>query len=179
MAEIPVEKKSNLTWLWILLALILLALLIWWAVGADDDEAELVEPVAVEETIVVDEEPVTPAVGEVTLAAILANPEQYIGTEFSGDVSVGGPLSEMTDRGFWVENNGQRMFALINDGPLEEPMDINPGQQLRISSGTVMSAASIGDLPGDELDADTRRIAEEQQVFLLVNEDDMEITQRP
>lgn len=176
MAEIPVEKKSSLAWLWILLGLILLALLIWWAVGADDDEVDLVEPVVVEEQVVVEDEPTLPVAGEATLATILANPAEYIGSEFSGEVDVDGPL---TDRGFWVESDGQRMFALIDDGPLEVPMDINPGQRLQISSGMVMSPASIGDLPGDELDADTRRIAEEQEVFLVVNEDDMEIIQRP
>jgi hypothetical protein len=176
MAEIPIEKKSNLTWLWILLGLILVALLIWWAVGSDDD-AEVVEPVAVEEQMVATEDDAAlPAEGAATLATILANPAQYVGSAFSGEVSVDGPL---TDRGFWVESDGQRMFALIDDGPREVPMDINPGQQLQISTATVTSPASIGDLPGDELDADTRRIAEEQEVFLVVDEDNMEIIQRP
>ena len=39
MAEIPVEKKSSMTWLWLLLAAILAALLIWW-ITADEDDAE-------------------------------------------------------------------------------------------------------------------------------------------
>tara|TARA_R110002072_G_scaffold22383_10_gene78127 strand:+ start:14318 stop:14848 length:531 start_codon:yes stop_codon:yes gene_type:complete len=176
MAEIPVEKKSSLAWLWILLALILLALILWWALSPEDDDSDLVEPVVVEEQVAVEEEPMLPAAGEATLAAILANPAQYVGSEFSGEVAVGGPL---TDRGFWVESDGQRMFALIEDGPREVPMDINPGQRLQISAGTVTSPTSIGDLPGDELDADTRRIAEEQEVFLVVDEDDMQIIERP
>jgi hypothetical protein len=42
--EIPVEKKSSMSWLWILLALLLAALLLWWLL---DDDDEVAEPVAV------------------------------------------------------------------------------------------------------------------------------------
>lgn len=43
MAEIPIEKKSSMGWLWALLALVLAALLVWWLVTAgDDDDADLV-----------------------------------------------------------------------------------------------------------------------------------------
>lgn len=41
MAEIPIEKKSGMGWIWAVLALILAALLIWWLVNASDDDAEL------------------------------------------------------------------------------------------------------------------------------------------
>ena len=38
MAEIPVHKKSSLAWLWWLLALIALALLLWWLFADNDDD---------------------------------------------------------------------------------------------------------------------------------------------
>lgn len=41
MAEIPVEKKSGKSWLWILLPLLLLGLLLWWIL--DDDSADGIE----------------------------------------------------------------------------------------------------------------------------------------
>lgn len=42
MAEIPIEKKSSMGWLWAVLALILAALLVWWLVSdSDDDDTEL------------------------------------------------------------------------------------------------------------------------------------------
>ena len=37
MAEIPVEKKSSLAWLWVLLGLILAALILWWLLSGDDE----------------------------------------------------------------------------------------------------------------------------------------------
>lgn len=50
MADIDVERKSGMGWLWWVLGLLLLALLLWWIfAAADDDEAEVavVDPVAV------------------------------------------------------------------------------------------------------------------------------------
>ncbi|MGB3795193.1 MAG: hypothetical protein WA957_02710, partial [Alteraurantiacibacter sp.] len=47
MAEIPVEKKSGVPgWLWLLLALILLALAIWWFASQADEPDETPEAVA-------------------------------------------------------------------------------------------------------------------------------------
>ena len=174
MAEIPVEKKSSKAWLWILLALILLALLIWWATDNDDDE--VANEVVGEQTIGAD--PVTPPEpvameSGVTIADILGNPTEYVGrNDFQSEVSVG---EVPTDRGFWVEDQGQRLFALIIDQPLEVPMDINSGQQLRITEGMVRDATFLSELPGVEIDADTRRIIEGQDAYLVVNEENVEI----
>ncbi|WP_126173987.1 hypothetical protein [Altericroceibacterium xinjiangense] len=169
MAEIPVEKKSNLTWLWVLLGLIILALLIWWAV--DDDEEEYIEPVAVEQTL---PQPVATAPG-VTIGNILGDPASYVGRDdFQAEVTV--PTdAEMTDRGFWIEDEGQRLFTIIIDGPMEEPKHINPGQTLRISQGMLRDSTYIPEIPGDPLDADTRNIAQAQPVFLVADESNIEI----
>jgi hypothetical protein len=172
MAEIPVEKKSSSSWLWILLAIIVLALLLWW-IFADNDEEEVAvaEPVAVEQ-----QADVGAAAGPMTIAAVLANPADYYDMEgFTIDATVG---DEITDRGFWIESGGSQMFALIVDQPREEPIDINPGAELRITGGTIRNPADIGqDLPGDELDQDTQRILQEQEAVLVVNESNIDITE--
>lgn len=180
MAEIPVEKKSSMSWLWILLALILAALLLWWLFSAgDDDEFEPVgDEVAVVETVDTEAVDGTAAPGgAMTLAAILANPSAYYGREgFTGEVTVAGPL---TDRGFWIENEGNRMFAIVIDQPAERPIDINPGATLRLNGGTVRDPSTItaADIKGDALDQDTMNVLQDQEAVLVINEANIEITQ--
>lgn len=175
MADIPVERKSNMAWLWILIGLVLLALIIWWATSDSEEELPADEIVGAE-TIGAD--PITPPepVGleaGVTIADILGAPNDYIGTnDFQAEVAV---ADVPTDRGFWVEDQGNRLFAVIIDNPQEQPKDINPGQQLRISEGMVRDATFLADLPGAPLDQDTQRIATDQDVFLVVDESNIEM----
>lgn len=71
MAEIPVHKKSSLAWLWILLALLLLGLLLWWLLSDDNDA----ERVAGSETQVVESvAPVTAAEGDTATAGAVGTP---------------------------------------------------------------------------------------------------------
>lgn len=172
MAEIPIEKKSSNTWIWILLAAVLLGLLLWWLLADNNDDAVTTEPVAVEQTA----EVATAApemAGTMTIASILANPAAYYGREgFTGEVAVGGPL---TDRGFWIENDGSRMLAIIIDEPREVPLDINPGQTLRISGGTIRNPADVESLPGVPLDQDTINAMQGQEAVLVVDESNIEI----
>jgi hypothetical protein len=165
-------------WLWALLALVLLALLIWWA--TDDDEADLVgdadTELVGEETVGVDPvtppEPVAMEAG-ISLADVLANPSEYVGrSDFQDEVQV---AEVPTDRGFWVEDQGRRMFAVIIDNPQEQPKDINAGQQLRITEGMIRDATTLADLPGAPLDANTERLAREQDAYLVVDETNIEI----
>lgn len=176
MAEIPVERKSGSKWwLWLILLLLVVAL-IWWLVGeGDDPELEAVDTVAVEESADLDSVDAT-ATGEMTLAAILANPSSYYGMEgFTGEVEVGGPL---TDRGFWIENEGARMFAIVIDDPAERRIDINTGATLRLDGGTVRDPSTISatDIEGDALDEDTVNAISDQEAVLLIDESNMEIT---
>lgn len=174
MAEIKLERRSSgAKWLWILLFLLLLALLAWWLWPDAEpvDEIEDTTVGVVEPAPVVTPEPldVEPAVGTegIPVAEIAANPLDWVGRTVSGQVEVG---EVPTDRGFWVEGGGERVFALIVDEPLEEPVDINQGQTLDISTATVRSADDREGLAGDPLDADTEAILTEQEVFLLVPE---------
>ena len=45
MAEIRVEQKRGLGWLWALIALVIVVLLIWFFMAGADDEIEPVAPV--------------------------------------------------------------------------------------------------------------------------------------
>jgi hypothetical protein len=174
MAEIPVEKKSSMGWLWVLLALILAALLIWWIVKDEDDVETAAVETAETETLAT-ESPTAADAMPMTLAAITAQPQSYIGQQFTGEVGVAGPL---TDRGFWIENDGARMFALIIDQPMEVPMDINAGQRLQISGGTIRAGGEMTDVEGAPLDDDTRAILADQDAFLIVDEARIEILER-
>ncbi|WP_156841282.1 hypothetical protein [Novosphingobium aquimarinum] len=191
MAEIPVERKKSNAWIWILLAFILAALLLWWAVSSsDNDDAALTQAEPAAATSMAPYDGATENMGEkaaasganadadadaLTIADIFATPEQYIGRDdFSAEVD---SPKVPTDRGFWVEQKGRRMFALIVDAPSDAYKDINPGQRLRITNGMIRDASSIGDLPGKPLDADTRKIIEDQPAFLVVDEKNIEILQ--
>ena len=171
MAEIPVEKKSNLKWLWILLAVLVAALLLWWLLADNDGDADQLagDTAAVEQTVApADENAATPAV--MTIAAIVANPDAYYGKEgFEGTVTAAGPL---TDRGFWIENDGARMFALVIDAPAERRIDINPGATLRLDGGTIRQASTISadQIEGDALDQDTMDVLADQNAVLVIDE---------
>lgn len=170
MAEIPVEKKSGLGWLWILLAILLLGLLIWWATTAGDDDEIAVETETAE---IVTPQVVGTAPG-ISIGDILGDPAAYRGRDdFRAEVAV--PVdAEMTDRGFWIEDEGERLYVILNDGPMEVPVHINPGQTLRIDQGMLRDRTFFPNLPG-ELDATTESIAEQQPIFLVVDEDNIEI----
>lgn len=171
MAEIPVERKTSLAWLWILLAVLLIGLLIWWAASGDNDEELTVgtEPAAVVTT--------PESVGtapRISIGDILGDPAAYLGRDdFRAEVTVPAD-AEMTDRGFWIEDEGERLYVILNDGPMEEPIHINPGQTLRIDQGMLRDRTFFPDLPG-ELDATTENIAEQQPIFLVVDEGNIEI----
>ena len=65
--------------------------------------------------------------------------------------------------------------AVLVDNPQEVPIDINPGQRLRIREGVLCDATYLQQIPGEALDPDTKRLIEEQQVFLVVQEEAIEI----
>lgn len=187
------KSRSNIWW-WLVLLAFLAALVVWFIVRSDGNdeiaEADVAETDIAGEMGSIEEPPelfegedtamTQPATApgselDVTLAAIVENPAAYVGTD--GFDAQGVRVPEVpTDRGFWVENDGARMFALIIDNPQEVPKDINPGQTLDISGAMIRDASTISDdLPGDDLDQDTLNILNEQQAYLLVPEENIEI----
>lgn len=172
MADIDLERKKSggMGWLWWALGLLALVLIVWW-VWPDGEEAEFadvdVEPV----------ETVTPAttpepVGDisgVSIGDILGNPDGFIGETFPrAEVTV---VEVPTDRGFWIEDEGERLFAIIIDQPQDQAKDINPGQTLRIDEGTLRDRTFLPEISGVPLDPDTENLAEQQEIFLVVDEE--------
>ena len=178
MAEIPVERKSNKGWLWLLLVLLIIGAIIWWLLAeANEGEFDDADEVAIEQnadTMSVDE---TAQAGGMTIASILAAPEAHYGMDgFTGEFAVTGPL---TDRGFWIEQDGSRMFALIIDQPREEPVDINQGARVSLDGGTIRDPEDIasGQIEGVPLDQGTLDAIAGQEAILLVNEDNITISE--
>ena len=141
MAEIPVEKKSSMTWLWVLLALLLAALLLWWLLD-DDDEARVAEPAGVEaieaDRMVVDGVATnqTAAAGAVTdLGALLPTiAPQMVGQEVR---LTNVPVQEVvSDIGFWIgPSSDQRVFAVLS----EQRSPQQPGEGIaRVNQGATV-----------------------------------------
>jgi hypothetical protein len=180
MADIDIQRKSGSIWPWIL-GLLLLGLAIWGiAELLDNDEEAVVSPVVTEpvaapvtpEAVVV--APVAPApaaAGMIPVATILANPAEWAGRTTSGQARVAEVVS---DRGFWIEDGGQRLFVVKDESPLPGVADtqgaadtmasrnVTAGEMLQMS-GTVRTSAD--QLQGP-LDAQTRQIIAAQPVFL-------------
>lgn len=128
MAEIPVEKKSSMGWLWVLLALLILALLAWWLLDSDDEAVEYAETDAV----------VAAPVEPMAATGMLAVGE-------SVDLDNIRVTSLAGDMAFNADVNGQNMLVLFDQTPTpgdatEGEYDINPGSMLNIE-GSVRSAS--------------------------------------
>lgn len=168
MANIELERnQGGMSWLWWVLGLLALILILWWIwpdseteLGVVDEPMESVEPVTTPE-------PVATMAG-VTIGDILGSPDGFIDGSFPGaEVMV---VEVPTDRGFWIEDEGERLFAIVIDQPQEEFIDINPGQTLRIDQGMLRDRTFLPEIPGAPLDAATQAIAEQQDIFLVVDE---------
>ncbi|MBW3571800.1 MAG: hypothetical protein KY467_11900 [Gemmatimonadetes bacterium] len=175
MADINIERKKGAPWIWWLLGLLLLALLIWGISELlDDDEPEVA---AVPAATVPVAEPVATAAAPagLTIAEVLANPGAYAGQPFStGQVQVAQVVS---DRGFWIESNGQRLFVVKNESPetgvadVQGPPDtraarnINAGETVQIN-GTLYTTPDQLQPP---LDEQTRQALQGQPIVLQAN----------
>jgi hypothetical protein len=176
MAEIRVEKKSY-AWIWWLLALILLALLLWWMfAGRDEPEVAVTEPGVVAEEPAAELEPLPGAETEfgaqaegIPFAEILGTPADWAGRSVTGEVRVAEVVS---DRGFWVEDDqGQRLFVLLNEVP-GEIKEINAGQRIRMVDAQIYD--DLANVPG-EIDDQARQIIEGQPAVLVVDSLSVEI----
>jgi len=173
MPEISIQQKEGISWWVWLVGLILLALVIWWAIAAFNDRDRTNTP-ATSSTVTGS---ATTETEVLPLATILSSPAGYVGRTIQGVATVS---SVVTDRGFWVEQNGQRMFAVIDEsvGGQSEVADINVGQQLRFQ-GTVEDTARASQLAGvQNLKPDTRQIIQSQPAFLYMHAWNKEILNR-
>lgn len=161
------QRRRSAGWLWGALALVVVVLLVWWAWPQEEE-------VIVDREVATELEPLPPVAegpNGNTIVMIVDNPSEHVGQPF--------PRTEVrvaevpTDRGFWIEANGSRLFAILIDQPQEEPKDIQAGQSLRIEGGTLRDATFLDQIEGEPLDASTRGIAKEQNIFLVVDEDEI------
>tara|TARA_R110002072_G_scaffold15856_30_gene62844 strand:+ start:7265 stop:7732 length:468 start_codon:yes stop_codon:yes gene_type:complete len=125
MAEIPIEKKSGSKWLWILLALLALALIAWWILDDDgDDVVEYTDQAVVADTV--------PAATGMLVVGESVDMDGVEVTSLAGDMA------------FYIEMNGQQVPVFFDQVPTpgdatEGEYDINPGSILNIE-GEVRSA---------------------------------------
>lgn len=180
MADINVQRRGASFWPW-LLGLIVLALLIWGIMelfDRDDDEVAQAAPAPA----VVDPIPpasstspvaAAPTLTLIPVAAIVAAPSNY-GVPLDGTARV---TSVVSDRGFWIEEGGQRMFVVI-DEPKPEVKDIDAGDVVMIKQGRVYPSSNVNSIPG-ALDAETRRIIASVPTVLYVKAQNIEIQKKP
>jgi len=83
-----------------------------------------------------------------------------------------------TNRGFWIEDEGHRLFVIVIDQPREEFIGITLGQTLRIVEGMLRDRTFLTEVTGEALDADTEEIAKRQEVFLVLDEAHISILAR-
>ncbi len=187
MADIDIQRKSASAWPW-LLGLLLLALLGWILFEAmDNDEEVAAAPVVapvVEPAPGVNEvqplpdaanppTPVAQAPG-IVLSEIINSPATWTGKTVGGEVRVGDVVS---DRGFWIEDQGERLFMLINEVP-GEIKDINKGQTLRISEAMVYATNDMSKIPGT-MEPQAQQIARAQPVVLAADSRNIQILTAP
>lgn len=181
MAQIKVERKSSNIWIWWLLGLLLVALILWAVFEVLDDNAELaVAPVATQ-TMPPPPPPADPGTlptagtaAGIPVGQIVASPQSWSGRSVTGEVRV---TEVVSDRGFWTEADGQRIFVLLNEVP-REIKKINAGQRIRMTNATIHAAGDPSGLPGN-LDPQAQQIAGGQPVVLAVDSHNVEILGTP
>lgn len=138
MAEIPVEKKSSLAWLWWLLLLAGILALLWALFAAGDDSAEPIEDdmavVAVDTAVVADIDPVV-TTGAITSLAALSSLGDRIGADVNLDtVAVNRVIGDM---GFTIGEGVNETLVRFDevqtpDTAREGLIDVNPGSTVSI-----------------------------------------------
>ena len=183
MADIDIErkKKSPLPWVLGLLVLALLAFLLMRGCSDDDPEPAVVgtDTTTFTDTTMGAAPMASPATDTTAMGAAgaagagaAAAGAGWIGTVMAGTnagQTTGGDgivPETPSDRGFWIEENGQRVFAILAE-PMEQVKDIDPGQRVRISNARVLRGSEASQIPQD-VDAQARQTAQGQQYFLLV-----------
>lgn len=144
--------------------------------AAQEDASEGVAPVPA--AVVVAPMPPPPTeedTTEIPVDLIIVAPAPHLGQPVVGTAKV---TEVPYDRGFWIEKNGKRMFALIAQAPdMEQAVNIDPGQTIRLA-GVVYDSALASGISG-ELDAGTVKTIAEQPAFLLVDAHNITVLDNP
>ena len=181
MAEINVERKDTSIWPWIL-GLLLLALLAWgvYELMDNDVEAPVAEAPILPAPPVVDEvQPLPPGANPPTpiaqaagipVSQIIESPATWTGRRVTGEVQV---TEVVSDRGFWITDQGERLFVVLNETP-GEVRDINAGQTIRLTEAVIYT--DVNNIPGN-LEPQARQIAQNQPVVLAVDTRNVQMLQ--
>lgn len=162
MPELDIQQREHAGapwWAWLLGALALIAL-IWVGVEAfDNDRTARQAP----QEVVAGERQVIREGDLLPVAVILASPSSYFGQEVSGVANV---TEVISDRGFWVENEGQRAFVILGQGIPEAGVKVRAGDRITLT-GTFMESQKLGEMPEiGQLEADTRQAIAGQTGFI-------------
>lgn len=102
---------------------------------------------------------------EIPVDVIMVTPGPHLGQAVTGTAEV---AEVPFDRGFWIEKNGQRMFAMIAQSPdMEQAVNVEPGQTLRLA-GVIYSSDLASRISG-EVDPEAMNAIADQPAFLLVD----------
>ena len=153
MAEIPVEKKSSMAWLWWLLLLAGIIALLWWALADNDDvEEDVVTADVAEESYDTGTMNGGMNNGEVTAITGVAG-LAGLGDMIGRDVELSGvAVNEVvSDEGFTVGDGDNETLVMFDEARtpndnMEGGVDVNPGSNVTIR-GTVreFNAESVAD----------------------------------
>ncbi len=112
---------------------------------------------------------------EVDVARAVVTPIDYVGVAVKGTGTV---TEVVSDRGFWLEVDGKRLFAVVReDVPRPEMIEIRPGQTLQFT-GLMLSPGAKDDLAGS-LEQKTKNIIGGQPAFVAMHWRDIQIIQGP
>jgi len=178
MAEINIEKKrSAMPWVIGILVLLLVLWALWEIFDTDTVEpaAETVTPAAaltspVDAAVRMEPIPTPPPPtdaddSQIPVSVIVVGPAEYVARPVAGTARVAEVVS---DRGFWIEQGGQRIFAVLAQAPnMEQAVDVQAGQQVRLS-GVVYDSSMVDRIEGG-LESQTRELIDDQPAFLLVD----------
>lgn len=111
MANIPVQEKSSKTWLWLLLAAIIIGLLLWWLL--DNDDGDVVEYTD-NDTVAEDTVGNANAMAAAFTVGETVDLENARVTELVGDMA------------FRIESEGREALVLFNEErTLGDPTEVN------------------------------------------------------
>ena len=171
MADIDLERnRGGNNWMWWVIGLLLLVLVVWWIWPSGEEEfAGDVgnEPTAEVQPLPEPAPEMTAEQPGITVAEIIESPATYTGQTITSEVRV---TEVPTDRGFWITDQGERLFVVLIDVPQEQPRNIQPNTTIQLDQAVVRDPSFLAELPGAPLDEDTERIARNQDVFLTVRE---------
>lgn len=107
----------------------------------------------------------------IAVTKVYAAPVDFVGATVVGKAKA---TKVISDRGFWVNHNGEKIFAVVReDVPSHEMIDIDKGQRLKFG-GVLVDGDNWEQVAGN-LEPQTKKTLKEQPYFIAVHWDNIEI----